>query len=139
MLDHASITVPDLAAAERFYDAVMTSLGVQKVGSDANDGWIGYGLRCDAGHTDRSYLSIRVGPQPQDVPGRHWCFKAASRAAVEAFWHAGLAQGGRDNGAPGLRPIYHPTYFAAFLLDPAGNRVEAVCHRDPSIEARTET
>ena len=127
MLDHVSITVSDLAAAARFYDAVMAALGIPKVGADG--GWLGYGARCDAGHPDRSYLSIRVGPRPEEAPGRHWCFKADSRSAVEAFWRAGLAEGGTDDGAPGLRPAYHPHYYAAFLRDPDGNRVEAVCHR----------
>lgn len=136
MLDHASITVPDFGVAERFYDAVMASLGVEKVGSDPEEGWIGYGARCDADHPDRSYLSIRTGPQPEDAPGRHWCFKAPSRAAVEAFWRSGIVAGGRDNGTPGLRPTYHPEYFAAFLFDPAGNRIEAVHHGDP-LAART--
>ncbi|MGO4126442.1 VOC family protein [Inquilinus sp. YAF38] len=127
MLDHVSITVSDLATAERFYDAVLAALGVTKVGS--NRSWIGYGERCDAVHPERSYLSILPGPRPEDAPRRHWCFKAPDRAAVDAFWRAGLAQGGRDNGAPGLRPEYHPSYYAAFLLDPDGNRIEAVCHR----------
>ena len=128
MLDHVSITVPDLAAAERFYDAVLIALGISKVGSDHADAWIGYGERCDAEHPDRTYLSIRLGPKPDDAPRRHWCFKANTRQAVDAFWHAGLANGGADNGPPGLRPQYHDTYYAAFLLDPAGNRIEAVCH-----------
>jgi catechol 2,3-dioxygenase-like lactoylglutathione lyase family enzyme len=128
MLDHVSITVPDLAAAERFYDAVMAALGTPKVGAD--EAWIGYGERCDAAHPERAYLSIRLGPAPGAAVGRHWCFKAPSRAAVDAFHRAGLAAGGRDEGAPGLRARYHPHYYAAFLADPAGNRVEAVCHRD---------
>lgn len=128
MLDHVSITVSDLVAAEPFYDAVMAALGVPKVGSDPGDFWIGYGARADGAHPGRSYLSIRQGPKPETAPRRHWCFKAPSRAAVEAFWRAGLASGGRDDGPPGLRPDYHPTYYAAFLLDPEGNRIEAVCH-----------
>lgn len=127
MLDHVSITVSDLAAAEHFYDAVLAALGVAKIGSDET--WIGYGERCDADHPERSYLSIRLGARPEDAPRRHWCFKAPDRAAVDAFWHAGLARGGRDGGAPGLRLDYHPHYYAAFLLDPDGNRIEAVCHR----------
>lgn len=131
MLDHVSITVPDLDAAELFYDAVFSVLGVVKVGADRPDGWIGYGLRSDTLHPERSYLSIRLGPQPDDAPRRHWCFKAPNRPAVDAFWRAGLASGGADGGAPGLRPRYHPAYYAAFLLDPAGNRVEAVCHVEP--------
>jgi len=127
MLDHVSITVSDLAAAERFYDAVLAALGVTKVGS--NRSWIGYGERCDAEHPERSYLSILLGGRPEDTPRRHWCFKAPDRAAVDVFWRAGQAQGGRDSGAPGLRPEYHPSYYAAFLLDPDGNRIEAVCHQ----------
>lgn len=130
MLDHVSITVSDLVAAESFYDAVLSTLDIVKVGSDHADSWIGYGLRCDATCPDRSYLSIRLGPHPDNAPGRHWCFKAPSRSAVDAFWKAGLRHGGIDNGAPGSRPGYHPSYYAAFLLDPAGNRVEAVCHRE---------
>lgn len=126
MLDHVSITVPDLAAATRFYDAVMAALGVPAVGRDER--WAGYGLRCDAENPGRSYLSLRLGAAPDPAAGRHWCFKAPSRAAVEAFHRAGLAAGGADEGGPGLRPHYHPHYFAAFLRDPAGNRVEAVCH-----------
>ncbi len=129
MLDHVSITVPDLDAAARFYDAVMAAIGVPPVGRDA--GWAGYGLRCDAENTGRSYLALRLGALPDDAPGRHWCFKAPSRAAVDAFWHRGIAAGGWDEGGPGLREHYHPHYYAAFLRDPAGNRVEAVCHEAP--------
>ena len=129
VLDHVSITVPDLAAAEVFYDAALAALGIAKVGSDHADAWIGYGLRCDARHPERTYFSIRLGPEPETSPRRHCCFKASDRSAVEAFWKAGLLNGGTDNGAPGLR-AYHPSYYAAFLIDPAGNRVEAVCHHE---------
>jgi|SRR6185369_11245193 len=128
MLDHVSITVSDLGRAEAFYDAVFATLGIIKVGSDHSDNWIGYGLRCDGDHPERSYLSLRGGPKPQDAPGRHWCFKAPSRNAVDAFWRAGLDHGGGDNGKPGLRLQYHDSYYAAFLIDPDGNRIEAVCH-----------
>ena len=129
MLDHVSITVPDLAAAARFYDAAIAALGVPVLGHDER--YLRYGARCDAGHPDRSYLTIRPGPTPEAAPGRHCCFKAPDRASVDAFWRAGLASGGTDEGAPGLRPAYHPHYYAAFLCDPAGNRVEAVCHEAP--------
>jgi catechol 2,3-dioxygenase-like lactoylglutathione lyase family enzyme len=128
MLDHVSLTVADLERAERFYDAIFAALGVPKVGSDHADAWVGYGERSDAEHPERSYFSVRLGPGPNDAPRRHYCFKAATRAAVEAFWHAGLAHGGIDLGAPGLRH-YHASYYAAFLCDPDGNRIEAVCHR----------
>jgi catechol 2,3-dioxygenase-like lactoylglutathione lyase family enzyme len=127
MLDHVSITVSNLAAAERFYDAVMTALGVPKVG--ASERWAGYGERCDAEHPDRTYLALYRGARPEEAYGRHWCFKAESRAAVDAFWRAGLAAGGTNDGAPGLRPQYHPAYYGAFLRDPDGNRIEAACHR----------
>ena len=121
-----SIAVSDLTAAERFYDAVMAALGVLKVGADPL--WLGYGARSDAAYPDRRYLSVRLGTGPPADDGRHWCFKAASRATVDAFWRAGLEAGGLDNGAPGLRPHYHADYYAAFLRDPDGNRVEAACH-----------
>lgn len=127
MLDHVSITVSDVDTAAPFYDAVMAALGIPRV--SAGDGFLGYGLRCDADHPDRCYLSIREGPAGPPAEGRHWCFKATDRATVEAFWQAGLAAGGRDAGPPGLRPAYHADYYAAFLADPAGNRIEAVCHK----------
>ena len=127
MLDHVSLTVSDLSAAERFYDAVFAALGVVKVGSDHDDAWIGYGERCDETHPDRSYFSVRKGPRPEDAPRRHWCFKARTRAEVDAFWRAGMENGGTDNGKPGIRN-YHASYYAAFLIDPEGNRVETVCH-----------
>jgi catechol 2,3-dioxygenase-like lactoylglutathione lyase family enzyme len=130
MLDHVSISVSDIAQAERFYDAVMAALDVMKVGS--SETWIGYGERCDATHPDRAYLSIRLGPRPERAQGRHWCFKAKNRQAVEAFWRAGLDAGGRDEGAPGLREAYHASYYAAFLSDPDENRIEAVCHKAQS-------
>ncbi|WP_149536861.1 VOC family protein [Siccirubricoccus phaeus] len=126
MIDHVSITVPDLAAAARFYDAVMAALGVPAVGRSGT--WLGYGLRADAAQPGRSYLAIYLGNPPEPDSRRHWCFKAPDRAAVDGFWRAGLAAGGVDDGAPGLRPRYHPHYYAAFLRDPAGNRIEAVCH-----------
>jgi catechol 2,3-dioxygenase-like lactoylglutathione lyase family enzyme len=126
MLDHVSITVADFATAETFYDAIMAAIGVPKVGRD--EGWLGYGERCDGDHPERSYVSVRPGPRPETSHGRHWCFKAPSRVAVDDFWRAGLANGGTDDGPPGFRKEYHPTYYAAFLIDPGGNRVEAVFH-----------
>ncbi len=128
MLDHVSLTVVDFAAAERFYDAVMAAIGVPKVGRDPDEGWLGYGERCDADHPGRTYLSVRRGARPEPARGRHLCFKAPSSAAVAAFWSAGLTNGGADEGGPGLRPQYHPGYYAAFLADPSGNRIEAVWH-----------
>jgi catechol 2,3-dioxygenase-like lactoylglutathione lyase family enzyme len=127
MLDHVSIAVSDMQQAQRFYDAVMGALEVARVG--VKDDWIGYGQRCTAEHPDGTYLAIQRGPPGPFVQARHWCFKAQSRAHVDAFWQAGIAAGGRDDGPPGLRPHYHPAYYAAFLMDPEGNRIEAVCHK----------
>jgi catechol 2,3-dioxygenase-like lactoylglutathione lyase family enzyme len=128
VLDHVSITVPDLGAAARFYGAVMAALGVPEVGR--GDRWLSYGERANATHPERCYISVHAGTGPEPEARRHWCFKARDRAAVDAFWRAGLDAGGADDGEPGLRPDYHPHYYAAFLRDPAGNRVEAVCHRE---------
>ncbi len=125
MLDHVSITVTDIGTAEKFYDAFMSALRLPKVRK--SESRLGYGERCDADHPDLNYLSIKLGGHPDDAPARHWCFKAPNRAAVDEFWKAGLANGGRDNGPPGIRE-YHASYYAAFLIDPSGNRVEAVCH-----------
>ena len=126
MLDHISITVSDIAIAEPFYDAIMKVLGVVKVGR--RDDRLGYGERSRPAYPDRVYISIRKGPKPEDAPGRHWCFKTKWRTQVDAFWDAGIAAGGKDDGPPGIRN-YHTSYYAAFLRDPDGNRIEAVCHQ----------
>jgi catechol 2,3-dioxygenase-like lactoylglutathione lyase family enzyme len=129
MIDHVSITVSDLARAARFYDAVMAALGVPCVWREPDA--IGYGTRSSAEDDRHTYLTIRATGAAIAADRRHWCFRAPDRAAVDAFHAAGLAHGGVDDGAPGLRPHYHARYYAAFLLDPDGNRVEAACHRAP--------
>jgi catechol 2,3-dioxygenase-like lactoylglutathione lyase family enzyme len=126
LLDHVSIGVPDLDIARRFYDAIMSTLGAVKV-YDLPDA-LGYGERCTSHDTASTCLAVYLDQGAIGENKRHWCFKAASRAQVDAFHAAGLAAGGRSDGAPGLRSHYHPAYYAAFLYDPAGNRVEAVCH-----------
>src|SRR4051812_43462405 len=131
MLDHVSISVSDMARAERFYDAVMAALGVMKVGS--SETWIGYGERCDADHPDRAYLSIRLGPRPERASRRHWCFKAISRQAVDAFWRAGLEAGASDEGAPGVRGAYHPTYS----ITPPSYRTRSATGSRPSAIRRS--
>ena len=127
VLDHVSITVRDLARAARFYDAVMSSLGVKKVYQKEDS--IGYGERNRPKDDGHSYFSVYQSDTANVDRRRHWCFRAQSAAQVRAFHAAGLAAGGRDAGAPGLRPDYHPAYYAAFLEDPEGNRVEAVFHQ----------
>ena len=118
-----------LAAVRDFYVAVFAALDAQPVYERADA--IGFGERNSSADDGHTYVSVFESPQAVPDPRRHVCFRAASRAQVEAFYAAGLAAGGCDAGPPGLRPHYHPDYYAAFLLDPEGNKVEAVFHRGP--------
>lgn len=125
MIDHTGISVSDWTRATAFYDAIFAPLGatmLAKVPMEHTGGINvgGYGR-------DRPVFWLHEGGEPG--PGRHVAFSANSRAEVDAFYAAGLAVGGRDNGGPGLRPHYHPDYYGAFVIDPDGNNVEAVCHR----------
>ena len=121
MFDHISIGVRDLRQAKSFYDAVLAPLGYQCLHQD--DAQLGYGDTKAAfwiGQTDH--------PVPADPrSGLHICFTAPDRASVARFHQAALAAGGQDNGAPGLRPDYGPAYYAAFIIDPSGYRIEAYC------------
>ncbi|CAB3965891.1 glyoxalase [Burkholderia cenocepacia] len=126
LLDHVSISVPDIERARPFYDAIMAALGAAKVYDRPTA--LGYGERCNANDTASTFLAVYLDPAEIGASKRHWCFKAASREQVDAFFEAGLATGGQSDGEPGLRPRYHGDYYGAFLVDPAGNRVEAVCH-----------
>ena len=125
MLDHVSITVSDIAAAGRFCDVIMKALEVVKVGRRPD--WLGYGERSRPAHPERVYISIRKGRKPYPDLACHRRFKAKWRTQVDAFWDAGIAAGGGDDGPPGMRD-HHTSYYAAFLRDPDGNRIEAVCH-----------
>lgn len=121
MLDHISLGVRDVARARRFYDAALKPLGYER--RSADDASLGYGR-------DSTVLWLLATPRPvpaDEGSGLHLAFVAPSRAAVDAFHSAALAHGGRDNGAPGLRLDYSPTYYAAFVVDPDGYRLEAVC------------
>jgi catechol 2,3-dioxygenase-like lactoylglutathione lyase family enzyme len=126
-IDHVSITVRDLRRARGFYDAIFAVLRLDK--AYEREDAVGYGERNRPGDDDHTYLSLYQSERASADPRRHWCFRADSAAQVRAFHAAGLATGGRDAGAPGLRPYYHERYYAAFLEDPEGNRIEAVCHR----------
>lgn len=127
MLHHLSLGVRDIERAAAFYDACLAPLGYRRVWSDLrpgeNDQAVGYGVRDGE---DRLALKQVLAPVP-DVPGFHLAFSADSTEAVRAFHAAALAAGGRDNGAPGPRPDYGPHYHAAFVIDPEGYRLEAVC------------
>jgi catechol 2,3-dioxygenase-like lactoylglutathione lyase family enzyme len=109
MLDHLIITVRDFEKSRAFYTVVM----------EFNQG-AGFGVE------GKPYFWISGDPGP--AAPIHFAFHCRNRAAVDAFYAAAMAAGGRDNGPPGLRPDYHPSYYAAFVLDPDGNNVEAVCH-----------
>jgi lactoylglutathione lyase len=118
LIDHLQLVVPDLARAKRFYSAILGALGVPIGGEGPGFFW-----------ADELFVSDLASPASAGkTTGRvHFAFQAADRATVERFYRAGLEAGGTDHGAPGERP-YHPGYYAAFLLDPDGNNVEAVFH-----------
>lgn len=120
MIDHVSLAVPDLAASTAFYDDLLATLDLKRLVT--RDGTVGYGKRYP-----EFWLNARpeMAPVPDDS-GVHVCLRGRSRAVIEAFHAAALAGGGGDDGAPGLRPEYSPGYFAAFVRDPDGNRIEAV-------------
>jgi catechol 2,3-dioxygenase-like lactoylglutathione lyase family enzyme len=129
LLDHVSITVRNMPRAVPFYKAVLGALGAAVVYERADA--IGFGERNGPSDDNHTYLSVFASLQAAPDARRHWCFRAASVAQVHAFHAAGLAAGGTDDGPPGPRN-YHPGYYAAFLVDPEGNRLEAVFHRAPA-------
>jgi catechol 2,3-dioxygenase-like lactoylglutathione lyase family enzyme len=125
LIDHASITVRDLQAVKPFYKAVMAALGA--IVAYERDDAIGFGERNRPNDDVHTYVSVFQSTHATADPRRHWCFRAHSVQGVLAFHRAGLESGGSDDGPPGLR-TYHPKYYAAFLLDPEGNKIEAVFH-----------
>ena len=118
LIDHLQLVVRNLAASRRFYDAVFDALHIPIGGTGADFFW-----------ADELFISTKDSKAAQgELTGRHHlAFQAADRAMVDAFHAAALANGGKDNGKPGERP-YHPGYYAAFVLDPDGNNIEAVYH-----------
>lgn len=127
MLDHIGINVSDFARSKAFYVAALAPLGYTIRKEHPNAAGFG-GAEAEAGLVDPGGdFWISQGP-PQE-PRVHIAFNARSRALVDAFYKAALAAGGRSNGEPGLRPQYHPNYYGAFILDPDGYNIEAVCHQ----------
>jgi catechol 2,3-dioxygenase-like lactoylglutathione lyase family enzyme len=121
MIAHVSIGVSNIDRSKRFYDAALEPLGYKCL--RAARSLVGYGYGLDS-------IALWVFQAERPVPadeksGLHFCFTARDAAAVDAFHAAAIAAGGRDNGAPGLRPIYSPDYYAAFIIDPDGYRIEA--------------
>lgn len=118
LIDHIQLVVRDIAASQKFYTAIFETLNIPMGGKGEGFFW-----------ADELFVSTRDSKAAQgELTGRHHlAFQAANRAVVDAFYKAALANGGKDNGAPGERP-YHPGYYGAFVLDPDGNNIEAVHH-----------
>ena len=121
MLHHISFGVSNLERSATFYDAALAALGYVRVWTDSTA--VGYGL---AAGQDLFAVKLKASDAVAPGPGFHLAFTAPSREAIARFHAEALAHGGQDNGAPGLRPAYGPNYFAAFVIDPDGYRIEAV-------------
>ena len=125
MIDHIGITVSNIQVSKQFFTKALEPIGYSLVMEVSAE---------QTGHI--AAAGFGVPPKPDfwiaggapNVPPVHVAFRVSSRALVIAFHAAALAAGGRDNGAPGLRPHYHPNYYGAFVLDPDGHNIEAVCH-----------
>jgi catechol 2,3-dioxygenase-like lactoylglutathione lyase family enzyme len=128
MLDHVGVEVSDFARSKAFYEAALEPLGIRLL-MEPVEGSAGFGK--DTEHGPKPFFWIAARDRPA-VSGAHVAFGVRSTEQVVAFHAAAIAAGGSDNGAPGSRPIYHPGYYGAFVLDPDGNNVEAVCHRAPA-------
>jgi catechol 2,3-dioxygenase-like lactoylglutathione lyase family enzyme len=124
MLDHITFGVTDFARSTSFYDRAFAPLGVKRL-FDVPKEHTG-GVNVTGYGDERPWFWLA---EEDATSGKlHVALRAASRAAVDAFFAAAVAAGGRDNGAPGVRPYYHPNYYGAFVLDPDGHNIEAVCH-----------
>ena len=127
MLDHVGFAVSDAERSRRFYEQALAPLGITLIMSVTPDQTESGGTAHGFGSDGKPYFW--VGDNERTGEGTHVAFTAKSRAEVDAFYEAALAAGGRDNGAPGIRPHYHPDYYGAFVLDPDGINIEAVSHR----------
>ena len=128
MIDHTGLSVSDFARSKAFYQAALEPIGyrmLMELTAEQTGGFEGAGF----GVPPKPDFWISQG-KPNDPP-IHVAFRVASRALVDKFHAAAMAAGGRDNGGPGVRPHYHPNYYGAFVLDPDGHNIEAVCH-DPA-------
>lgn len=126
IVDHLGFGVSDYARAKAFYSAALAPLGITLVMEVSPELTEGGNWACGFGKNDKPELWI--GSDGKTAPPMHVAFVVETRAEVRAFYDAALKAGGRDNGAPGLRPHYHPNYYAAFVFDLDGHNIEAVCH-----------
>lgn len=128
MIDHVSVGVTNMARSKAFYDAALTPLGLAPVYPFEISGQlVGVGY----GEPEKPSFWVQLPMNGQSASmgnGMHIAFRAKTRAAVDSFYLAAMSQGGIEDGAPGLRTEYHPSYYAAFVRDPDGNKIEAVCH-----------
>jgi catechol 2,3-dioxygenase-like lactoylglutathione lyase family enzyme len=124
-IDHISLGVSDYEAAKKFYTAALKPLRIGMV--------MEYGDAAGLGADGKPFLWIAAGGKT--TPHVHIAFRAENRGQVDKFYEAAMAAGATDNGPPGLRPHYHQTYYAAFILDPDGHNIEAVCHTPPAAAA----
>ncbi len=125
MIDHTGVNVADFNKSKAFYQAALAPIHydlLMDLSADVT------GHTAVAGFGEGGKPDFWISEGSPNVPPIHVAFRVASRTLVDAFHAAALAAGGRDNGAPGLRPHYHPHYYGAFVLDPDGHNIEAVCH-----------
>jgi catechol 2,3-dioxygenase-like lactoylglutathione lyase family enzyme len=122
MLDHVTIGVRDIERSKKFYDRALLPLGITRLYGEG-ERFAGYGIRPKA--------FFWIGMRETSQTGAHIAFSANHRAIVDRFYEEAVAAGGRDNGPPGIRPNYHADYYGAFVLDPDGHNIEAVCHFSP--------
>jgi len=126
MLDHVSVGVRDLERSRHFYDSALGPLGLVRIVDFGNGRGSDYGAAPGSLGVEFT-IALEPGLRTP-IAGAHLCFRAPNRPAVRAFHTAALAAGGSDDGPPGLRPQYHADYYGAFVRDPDGHRIEAVCH-----------
>jgi catechol 2,3-dioxygenase-like lactoylglutathione lyase family enzyme len=119
MLDHVTIGVSDIELSKKFYDRALLPLEITRLYGEG-ERFAGYGIR------PKAFFWIGWRDNPRS--GAHIAFAAKDRATVERFYEAAIKAGGTDNGRPGIREHYHPNYYGAFVLDPDGHNIEAVCH-----------
>jgi catechol 2,3-dioxygenase-like lactoylglutathione lyase family enzyme len=126
VIDHIGLAVSDLERAKAFYSNALKPLGIGVI-MEVSAEETGAAAHAGFGKDNKAFFWIGSGAGPKG--GAHVAFTAPTRAEVDAFYRAALGAGGKDNGAPGPRPHYHKHYYGAFVLDPDGNNIEAVCHR----------
>jgi catechol 2,3-dioxygenase-like lactoylglutathione lyase family enzyme len=129
MIDHIGVSVSDFDASKVFYRKALQPIGYELLLEFSPELT---GTRAYAGFGVPPKPDFWIGSGQPNVPPIHVAFQVASRVQVDAFYRAALAAGGRDNGAPGPRPEYHANYYGAFVLDPDGHNIEAVCHEAPA-------